>query len=310
MTLSQIKYVLEIAKTGSINKAASNLFFSQSMLSTSIKRLEAEIGQQIFYRTTKGIRLTSFGQSFLSYLQPIQLQLDQLESMISHSSCVNSATLSVATNGYFFIDELISKLHWKYRQQGIRVELYEDYGASIVDLVTNRICEIGFIRLWSCYKRVNMRQINSMGLEYYPLVTRNVGITIGEHNPLYHTDLTEIHASMLAQYPAILYECMDSGPYAGIFDKIGIPSGSNRIVTNSRAALYSFIQHTDGYYLNSFHPEETIKNRPSFPQPSKKLMIKDCPITSEQGWFKRSDSVTSQLATELITAVSEYLQEY
>lgn len=42
MTLNQLKYVIEIARTGSINKAASNLFISQPVLSASIKSLETE----------------------------------------------------------------------------------------------------------------------------------------------------------------------------------------------------------------------------------------------------------------------------
>ena len=39
MTLNQIKYVIEVANAGSINKAASNLFISQSVLSASISSL-------------------------------------------------------------------------------------------------------------------------------------------------------------------------------------------------------------------------------------------------------------------------------
>ena len=38
MTLTQFKYVLEVEKMGSINHAANNLFVSQSVLSTSIKK--------------------------------------------------------------------------------------------------------------------------------------------------------------------------------------------------------------------------------------------------------------------------------
>ena len=46
MNLNQLKYVIEIARTRSINKAASNLFVSQSVLSTAIISLEKEIGQR------------------------------------------------------------------------------------------------------------------------------------------------------------------------------------------------------------------------------------------------------------------------
>ena len=40
MNLNQLRYVIKVAETGSINRAASNLFISQSVLSTSIRNLE------------------------------------------------------------------------------------------------------------------------------------------------------------------------------------------------------------------------------------------------------------------------------
>ena len=40
MTINQLKYVVEVAKAGSINKAATNLFISQSVVSTAITSLE------------------------------------------------------------------------------------------------------------------------------------------------------------------------------------------------------------------------------------------------------------------------------
>ena len=72
MNLNQLKYVIEIARTRSINKAASNLFVSQSVLSTAIISLEKEIGQPIFIRSNKGVSLTPFGHTFVSYVTPIQ----------------------------------------------------------------------------------------------------------------------------------------------------------------------------------------------------------------------------------------------
>ena len=67
MTFEQFKYILEIAKTGSINQASNNLFLSQAALSTSIKNLEEELGQAIFVRNNRGIQTTPFGRDFISY---------------------------------------------------------------------------------------------------------------------------------------------------------------------------------------------------------------------------------------------------
>ena len=51
MTIQQCRYVLEIAKRGSISEAAKQLFVAQSSLSTSIKMLETELNIKILERS-------------------------------------------------------------------------------------------------------------------------------------------------------------------------------------------------------------------------------------------------------------------
>ena len=61
MTLQQMQYLTEIARTGSISKAAQNLFIAQSSVSTAIRNLEKELGFPVFLRTKKGILPTAEG---------------------------------------------------------------------------------------------------------------------------------------------------------------------------------------------------------------------------------------------------------
>ena len=61
MTFNQLKYVVAVAKTGSINKAAAELFISQSVVSAAIAGLEKEIGHDIFVRSNRGVALRPSG---------------------------------------------------------------------------------------------------------------------------------------------------------------------------------------------------------------------------------------------------------
>ena len=65
MTLTQLKYVITIADTGSMNEAAKLLFISQPSLSLALKELENEIGTELFKRSNRGVVLTPEGQEFL-----------------------------------------------------------------------------------------------------------------------------------------------------------------------------------------------------------------------------------------------------
>lgn len=62
MTIQQLQYVLEIRKTGSISKAAKNLYLSQPNISNAIKNLERELGITILERTAAGVDLTRAGR--------------------------------------------------------------------------------------------------------------------------------------------------------------------------------------------------------------------------------------------------------
>ena len=64
MNTLHLKYVAEVAKTGSITQAAENLFMAQPNLSKAIKELEETLGISIFRRTSKGVVLTEKGEEF------------------------------------------------------------------------------------------------------------------------------------------------------------------------------------------------------------------------------------------------------
>ncbi|MDL2310636.1 LysR family transcriptional regulator [Peptostreptococcaceae bacterium OttesenSCG-928-C18] len=70
-----IEYVYEIYKERSFSKAANNLYISQPSLSGTIKRIEKEIGYEIFDRSTKPIGVTEIGMKYIKTVEDI-LQLE------------------------------------------------------------------------------------------------------------------------------------------------------------------------------------------------------------------------------------------
>ena len=58
MNIVYLRYAVAVAKAGSLNKAAEELFIAQPNLSRAIKELEKELGIVIFDRNSKGITLT------------------------------------------------------------------------------------------------------------------------------------------------------------------------------------------------------------------------------------------------------------
>jgi DNA-binding transcriptional LysR family regulator len=62
MTLTKLKYFLEVARCKSFTKAANNLFIAQPALSKCIRQFEEEIGVQVFERTKRKVELTPAGE--------------------------------------------------------------------------------------------------------------------------------------------------------------------------------------------------------------------------------------------------------
>lgn len=76
MELQQLKYFKTVAQIGKISDAAQALFISAPALSTSISRLERELGTTLFDRTNNRILLNQQGQIFLRYVDRVFYELD------------------------------------------------------------------------------------------------------------------------------------------------------------------------------------------------------------------------------------------
>ena len=67
MTLIQLHYILTIAETRSLNKAAELLYVSQPSLTSAVKELEKELGITIFNRGGRGVTLFLCGEGLCGY---------------------------------------------------------------------------------------------------------------------------------------------------------------------------------------------------------------------------------------------------
>lgn len=96
MELLQLKYFKTVAETGKISDAAQKLFISAPALSTSISRLEKELGVRLFDRTNNRIILNQQGQILLRYVNQIFSSLNCAKTELQQSVRSQGQYVSVA----------------------------------------------------------------------------------------------------------------------------------------------------------------------------------------------------------------------
>lgn len=146
MQLSQMRYFMEIAKTGNISAAARNLYLSQPSLSQSIRNLEEELGIPLLVRHPKSVSLTDAGEQFLIHATRIVGSADQLQELMQKHSRLLSGSLRLGipwVAGYLGLFTLLRR----YRQAmpGIRYELQLQGSVSLLRGLEDRHLHGGFI---------------------------------------------------------------------------------------------------------------------------------------------------------------------
>ena len=71
MELNYLREFVALAQTCHYQETADRLFISQPSLSKHIKTMEAELGAELFKRTSRRVELSEFGRAFLPYAQRI-----------------------------------------------------------------------------------------------------------------------------------------------------------------------------------------------------------------------------------------------
>jgi len=96
LELLQLKYFLELAHSEHLTKTAMQQRVTPSSISTSISKLEREIGVQLFDRTGRNIRLNKYGTVYLKYVEDALNLIDEGQREVNRMQQANTQILAVA----------------------------------------------------------------------------------------------------------------------------------------------------------------------------------------------------------------------
>lgn len=198
-----LKYALEVEKTGSISKAAENLYMGQPHLSKAIRELEDVLGITIFNRTSKGVVSTQKGKEFLKYAKNILLQIDEMEALFKPESSDNQKfDISVPRASYisFAFTEFLKDLD---TEKSIDLNYRETNSVRAIKNVADSINNLAIIRYQKIYERYFLEAIQEKELEYEYIWEFEYVALMSDMHPLAKED--KIYYSNLVNYTEIIH---------------------------------------------------------------------------------------------------------
>ena len=95
MDVKQIKYFLEVSKTGSFTSAAKKLYISAPGLVKSMDKLEEELGVRLFVRMRTGVSLTPAGHVLARYARPYIHKHEHILGEVKKAGSLREARVEV-----------------------------------------------------------------------------------------------------------------------------------------------------------------------------------------------------------------------
>ena len=145
MNILHMKYAVEIAEKGSLNKAAEALLIAQPNLSRAVKELEADLGVSIFDRSSKGMFLTAEGEKFIGYAKKILQQIDEVENMYKNGAPAKQK-FSVCVPRASYISEAFANFSRQIKIQPTEIFYQETNSSHVINNVLNTEYKLGILR--------------------------------------------------------------------------------------------------------------------------------------------------------------------
>ena len=145
MDLAQLEVFLAVAKEGRFSRAAEKLYRTQSAVSQSIRKLEDEIGEPLFDRSSREGVLTDAGRVLQEYAERLlNLRSDAQEALVELRE-LQKGKLAIAANEFTALYLLPVLAKFRRLHPMIRITVRRSLGSHIPDDVLRHNAELGVL---------------------------------------------------------------------------------------------------------------------------------------------------------------------
>ena len=183
MNILHLKYAVEVANAGSINKAADALYMGQPNLSRAIKELEGTLGITLFDRSAKGMVPTPEGEQFLTYAKKILTEIDEIESLY-RDGVQKKHRFSISVPRASYISEAFSAFSAEIGADPCEIFYMETNSMHALDNILRSDYRLGIIRFSTEYERHFDAMLTEKGLAFETITEFSYRLIMHRDHPL------------------------------------------------------------------------------------------------------------------------------
>lgn len=308
MNILHMKYAVEVARLGSLNKAAETLIIAQPNISRSIKELEADLGITIFNRSAKGMVLTPEGEEFISYAKSILKQIDEVEMLYKQGS-PKKQKFSISVPRACYISDAFANFSKSISEDPAEIFYKETNSQRTINDVQNNDYKLGIIRYAENFDKFFKAMLEEKGLSYEMIAEFTYVLIMSRDNPL--ACKQDITFGDLSAYIEIAHAdpYVPSLPFSKIVKDEHSDNIDRRIFVFERASQFDLLAENPETFMWGSPASQKILDRYGFVQ--KKCVdntkkYKDVLIYREGYKLSKLDK---QFITELCDSRRKYLKE-
>jgi DNA-binding transcriptional LysR family regulator len=134
MEIRHLRTIAAVARHGSFTKAGEELHLAQSAISQQIRRLEGELGIQVFTRSSRSVELTAEGRLVLDYAHRVLHEVEGLQNELEELSGLLRGELKLGgmyPTGLYDLADVIADFH--HRHPGVAIHMVEGTQDELLD---------------------------------------------------------------------------------------------------------------------------------------------------------------------------------
>lgn len=303
MTLTQLHYLITIAETNSLNKAAEQLYVSQPSLTSAIKELEKELGIILFHRSGRGVTLTSDGTEFLLYAKQIYGQYETVLEKYGKGGSYKKK-FGVSTQHYSFVVKAFVDMAKEFDMSKYEFAIRETRTEEVIRDVSTMKSEIGVLYLCDFNRKAMEKLLKSANLEFHHLIECQAYVYIWKKHPL--AGLDSISFAQLEGYPCLSFEQGDNSSFYLAEEILSTNEYPQIIKANDRATMLNLMIGLNGYTLCSGIICEELNGGDYIAVPFRDDEQNPNSMM-EIGYVVRKNTILSQMGALYIDKLKEYL---